>query len=109
MGESPADSILIMSFLRLPSASRMSWQRMEEDDVDFNADGSGFGSENLTVLLDGRPGILDGDHFFGCEGDGDCLVVTTVLEARGNLEDDDGTEARASSRAAYSWIASCLL
>ena len=75
---------------------------MEEDDLDFRADGSGFGSENLTTLFNGRPGVLDGDLFFGREGEGDRLVVTTVLEARGNFELDDGTEARASSRASRS-------
>ena len=82
---------------------------MEDDDDGFIAGGSGFGSENLTAFDDGRPGVLDGDLFFGREGDGDRLVVTTVLEARGYFEDVDGTKARASSRAAYSWIASCLL
>ena len=102
VGESPADSIFTLSFLRLPSASRTSWQRMEEDDVNLSAGGSGFGSENLIALLDGRPGVLDGDLFFGREGEEDCLVVTTVLEARGNFELDDGTEARASSRASRS-------
>ena len=75
---------------------------MEDVDVDFNAGGSGFGSENLTAFDDGRPGVLDGDLFFGHEGEGDRLVVTTVLEARGNFELDDGTEARASSRASRS-------
>ena len=54
---------------------------MEDDDVDFKADGSGFGSENLTAFDDGRPGVVDGD--FGREGVGDRVVVTTVLEARG--------------------------
>ena len=75
---------------------------MEDVDVDFNAGGSGFGSENLTAFDDGRPGVLVGDLFFGREGEGDRLVVTTVLEARGNFELDDGTEARASSRASRS-------
>ena len=82
---------------------------MEEVDVDLSAGRSGFGSENLTALLDGRPGVLDGDLFFGREGDGDRLVVMTVLEARGYLELDDGTKARASSRASCSLITSCLL
>ena len=102
VGETPADSILTLSFSRSPSASRTSWQRMEEDDDGLIAGGSGFGSENLTAFLGGRPGVLDGDLFFGREGEGDRLVVTTVLEARGNFELDDGTEARASSRASRS-------
>ena len=75
---------------------------MEDDDDGLIAGGSGFGSENLTAFLGGRPGVLDGDLFFGREGEGDRLVVTTVLEARGNFELDDGTEARASSRASRS-------
>ena len=102
VGESPADSILTLFFSRSPSASRTSWQRMEDDDDGLIAGGSGFGSENLTAFLGGRPGVLDGDLFFGREGEGDRLVVTTVLEARGNFELDDGTEARASSRASRS-------
>ena len=75
---------------------------MEDDDDGLIAGGSGFGSETLTAFLGGRPGVLDGDLFFGREGEGDRLVVTTVLEARGNFELDDGTEARASSRASRS-------
>ena len=75
---------------------------MEDDDVGFIAGGSGFGSENLTAFDDGRPGVFDGDLFFGREGDGDRLVVMTVLEARGYLELDDGTKARALSRASRS-------
>ena len=75
---------------------------MEDDDDGLIAGGSGFGSENLTAFFVERPGVLDGDLFFGREGDGDRLVVTTVLEARGNFELDDGTEARASSRASRS-------
>ena len=102
VGESPADSILTLFFSRSPSASRTSWQRMEDDDDGLIAGGSGFGSENLTAFFVERPGVLDGDLFFGREGDGDRLVVTTVLEARGNFELDDGTEARASSRASRS-------
>ena len=102
VGEAPADSTLTLSLSRSPSASRTSWQRMDDDDDGFNAGGSGFGSENLTAFDDGRPGVLDGDLFFGREGDGDRPVVTTVLEARGNFELDDGTEARASSRASRS-------
>ena len=65
VGESPADSILTLFLSRSPSASQTSWQRMEDDDNDFIADGSGFGSENLTASDDGRPGFLDGDLFFG--------------------------------------------
>ena len=75
---------------------------MEDDDDGFNAGGSGFGSENSTAFIDGRPGVLDGDLLFGREGDGDRVVVTTVREARGYLELDDGTQARASSRASRS-------
>ena len=56
---------------------------MDDDDADFKADGSGFGSENLTAFDDGRPGVLDGDLSFGREGVGDRVVVTTVLEASG--------------------------
>ena len=56
---------------------------MEDVDVDFNAGGSGFGSENLTAFDDGRPGVLDGDLSLGREGVGDRVVVITVLEVRG--------------------------
>ena len=102
VGEAPADSTLTLFLSRSPSTSRTSWQRMVDDDDGFIAGGSGFGSENLTAFDVGRPGVLDGDLFFGREGEGDRLVVTTVLEARGNFELDDGTEARASSRASRS-------
>ena len=81
VGETPADSILTLSFSRSPSTSLTSWQRMEDDDADFKADGSGFGSENFTALDDGRPGVLDGDLSFGREGVGDRVVVTKDLEA----------------------------
>ena len=93
VGEAPADSTLTLSLSRSPSASRTSWQRMDDDDDGLIAGGSGFGLENLTAF------VVDGDFNLGREGDGDRVVVTTVLEARGYLELDDGTEARERARA----------